>query len=72
MDYFRSDLKLKKTVNINVPFKKRMMCLNESNLNPFEHLQDDFIEQLRSVPLNRYFNDVTTDLKNELIKCPIG
>lgn len=66
MGYFRSDLKNKKPVNINVPFKQRMMCLNESTFNPFQHLRQEFIEQLESVPLNRYFNSITSTLKKEL------
>jgi histidinol-phosphate aminotransferase len=66
MSYFRSDLKNKGTVTINVPFRKRMMCLNESTLNPFRHLRKEFIEDLQNVPLNRYFNNVTDKLRTSL------
>ena len=66
MYYFRNDLEQKKPVNINVPHKKIKMGLNESTLNPFEKLGDKFIEKFRSVPLNRYFNDVTKELKMKL------
>jgi len=66
MSYFRSDLKDKKTVTINVPFRKRMMCLNESTLNPFRHLRNEFIKDLENVPLNRYFNCITDKLKSAL------
>lgn len=63
---FRKDLQAKKPVFVNVPHKKVMMCLNESTLNPFEVIQNDVINNLKNVPLNRYFNDVTANLKRSL------
>jgi len=66
MYYFRSDLKKKKPVNIDVPHKKRMMCLNESSLNPFSVLRNEFINSLENVPLNRYFNEITKSFRKKL------
>jgi len=63
---FRKDLEAKKAVEINVPHKKVMMCLNESTLNPLEAVKDQLLENLKSVPLNRYFNDITPKLKSKL------
>jgi len=63
---FRKDLQAKKAVEINVPRKKVMMCLNESTLNPFEVVKDQLLENLKEVPLNRYFNDITPKLKKKL------
>ncbi len=63
---FRKDLEAKKAVEINVPHKKVMMCLNESTLNPLDAVKDQLLENLKSVPLNRYFNDITPKLKNKL------
>ncbi|MBI9030453.1 histidinol-phosphate aminotransferase family protein [bacterium] len=63
---FRKDLEAKKAVEINVPHKKVMMCLNESTLNPLEAVKDQLLENLKLVPLNRYFNDITPKLKNKL------
>ena len=59
---FRKDLEAKKAVEINVPHKKVMMCLNESTLNPLDAVKDQLLENLKSVPLNRYFNDITPKL----------
>ncbi|MDO9577188.1 MAG: histidinol-phosphate transaminase [Candidatus Cloacimonadales bacterium] len=66
MDYFRSDLKQKKPVNINVPQKKLKMGLNESTLNPMEIVQKHFLEKMEKVPLNRYFNGITDELRTKL------
>jgi histidinol-phosphate aminotransferase len=63
---FRKDLQEKKAVEVNVPHKKVMMCLNESTLNPLEAVQEHLLENLKSVPLNRYFNDITSKLRNKL------
>ena len=43
MPYFRSDLKDKKPSKISVPVKKRMMCLNESCLNPYQAIKQQFL-----------------------------
>jgi histidinol-phosphate aminotransferase len=66
MYYFREDLKSKKSVNINVQDKKIKMGLNESSLNPFEVLKDEFFEKMKNVQLNRYFNDITKTLRKQL------
>jgi len=68
MYYFRDDLKKKKPVKINVPHKKIMMCLNESSLNPFELIGQKVVKKLHSVPLNHYFNNITSKLRKELAK----
>jgi len=66
--YFRDDLQKKKPINIDVPHKKTMMCLNESSLNPLEKIQTKFLEKMKNVPLNRYFNNVTEQLRETLSK----
>ena len=66
MYYFREDLRSKKTVNINVLDKKIKMGLNESTLNPFEVVKDEFMEKMKNVQLNRYFNSITKTLKKQL------
>ncbi len=63
---FRKDLEAKKAVEVNVPHKKVMMCLNESTLNPLDAVKDQLLENLKSVPLNRYFNDITPKLREKL------
>lgn len=63
---FRKDLENRGGVEINVPHKKVMMCLNESTLDPFEAIKEELLENLKSVPLNRYFNDITGKLKDKL------
>ncbi len=66
MYYFRDDLKDKKAVNINVPDKKIKMGLNESSLDPFELVKDQFLAKMKNVQINRYFNDITKTLRNQL------
>jgi histidinol-phosphate aminotransferase len=66
MYLFRRDLESKKAVEINVPHKKDMMCLNESTLNPWQAIGDKVAQRLQTVPLNRYFNPVTGELKTAL------
>jgi histidinol-phosphate aminotransferase len=66
MHYFRSDLKDKKPVNINVPHKKYKMGLNESSLNPFEIIKAEFLRKMEDVHLNRYFNNISTELLSKL------
>lgn len=66
MYYFRDDLKNKKPVNINVPDKKLKMGLNESALNPFKVVRDEFLTKMKDVQINRYFNDITKTLKDQL------
>ena len=66
MRYFRDDIKERKPIKVNVPFKKVMMCLNESDLNPMEVLQKEIWDKIATFPINRYFNDVTNEL-NDLL-----
>ena len=66
MYYFRSDLKNRKPVSVNVPHKKVMLCLNESVLNPFSVLQKQIISKMEAVPMNRYYNDITSELYRKL------
>ncbi|MCK5052113.1 MAG: histidinol-phosphate aminotransferase family protein [Candidatus Cloacimonetes bacterium] len=66
MYYFREDIKHKKPVNINVPDMKIKMGLNESSLNPFEVVKDEFLKKMKNVQLNRYFNDITKTLRKQL------
>jgi len=66
MYLFRKDLEDKKAVNVNVPHKQHMMCLNESTLNPMDAIGGKVWDTLKTVPLNRYFNDVTGELKQAL------
>ncbi|MCD6176602.1 MAG: aminotransferase class I/II-fold pyridoxal phosphate-dependent enzyme, partial [Candidatus Cloacimonetes bacterium] len=66
MYYFREDLKSKKPVNITVPNKSIKMGLNESSLNPFEVVKEEFLEKMKNVHLNRYFNDITKTLIKQL------
>jgi histidinol-phosphate aminotransferase len=66
MYLFRKDLKDKKAVVINVPHTKTMMCLNESTLDPWQQIGDKVSEKLKAIPLNRYFNPITQQLKQSL------
>jgi len=66
MYLFRSDLKEKSEVNINVPHKEVMMCLNESALDPFAVIKDEILKKMGQVHLNRYFNSITAQLYKEL------
>lgn len=66
MYYFRENLKNRRAVKVTVPHKKVMMCLNESNLNPMKVLNKEIMQKISSFPINRYFNDVTDELKQLL------
>jgi histidinol-phosphate aminotransferase len=66
MSYFRLDLVSKKQAFVDVPHKKTMMCLNESTLNPFLEIKNELLKKLESLPLNRYFNDITGELEKKL------
>jgi histidinol-phosphate aminotransferase len=66
MYLFRKDLKDKKAVQINVPHTNIMMCLNESTLDPWKQIGDKVSEKLKAIPLNRYFNPITQQLKQSL------
>jgi histidinol-phosphate aminotransferase len=64
--FFRNDLQNKKAVEIKVPRKKTMMCLNESTLDPFSVIKDAFLKKMQNVHLNRYFNPISSSLKKKL------
>ncbi|HPM03792.1 MAG TPA: histidinol-phosphate transaminase [Candidatus Cloacimonadota bacterium] len=64
---FRKDLQQKPEMKIEVQRRKHMMCLNESPLNPFEILGEQFIEKMKNGELvNRYLSDVSAELKQAL------
>ena len=66
MYYFRKDLQSKKPVNIDVPNKSIKMGLNESSLDPFKIVKDEFLTKMKTVHINRYFNDITKTLLRQL------
>lgn len=63
---FRSDLLHKEPVAVTVPHKKVMLCLNESSFNPYELFKEDIASKLHQVPINRYFNDITYELRTKI------
>jgi histidinol-phosphate aminotransferase len=65
---FRKDLEQKKPVDVNVPHKEVMMCLNESTLNPYKVLRERFLDNLEKVELNRYYQPVTQELIQQLVE----
>ncbi len=64
--YFRSDLQSKSPSVVSVEHKRRMMCLNENCLDPYQAIKKSFLERLESVSLNRYHNPVTEELRAKL------
>lgn len=64
--FFRSDLIDKNAVNVNVPHCSKMMCLNESSLDPYSTLNDQFQKLMQDIHINRYYSDITPILLNEL------
>lgn len=60
--YFRSDLAAKRPSLIDVPQKRRMMCLNESCLDPYQAIKDKFLKRMQDVHLNRYLSPITEEL----------
>ncbi|MBN2723300.1 MAG: aminotransferase class I/II-fold pyridoxal phosphate-dependent enzyme [Deltaproteobacteria bacterium] len=66
---FRTDLEESDySVDLDVPHLKHMMCLNESWENPWQLLRSAFIRELDQVSLNRYYDDVSLNLKEMLSK----
>ena len=63
---FRKDLLKRKPAVIDVPLKKHMMCLNESSLDPYQTIKETFHKKLENVHLNRYFQDITSELEEKL------
>lgn len=69
MNLFRSDLlQAGPPADISVPRKKNMMCLNESVLDPYQAIDDAFHQTMQEVHLNRYFSQVTGELKRLLVE----
>jgi histidinol-phosphate aminotransferase len=67
MNLFRNDLlQAGPPADISVPRKKNMMCLNESVLDPFQAIDEAFHQTMQEVHLNRYFSQVTGELKRLL------
>lgn len=66
MTYFRSDLKYKNPVAVDVPHRTNMMCLNESTFNPYKILITGIRKRIKSLSLNRYHNSVTAELQERL------
>ncbi len=62
MVYFRRDLYAKQAVNVNVPHLKNMMCLNESSLDPFLVVKEQFLKLMDKIHLNRYYNEINSEL----------
>lgn len=66
MYLFRKDLEQLKAPEISVPKAERMMCLNESCVNPLEIVSADFEEIMQRAPQNRYQADVSGELRQAL------
>lgn len=68
MKLFRTDLqKAGPPADISVPRKKHMMCLNESVLDPYQAIDEAFNQTMQHIHLNRYFSQVTSELKRALV-----
>ncbi len=63
---FRTDLADKEPSVVSVPIRKRMMCLNESCLDPFQAIRDQFLARMEGIRLNRYISPVTQELNAKL------
>jgi len=66
MYLFRKDLQEKEPVQVEIPHKRVMMSLNESTLNPLGLMKGPFLNNLSKIALNRYFSDITADLREKL------
>ncbi|HOZ01296.1 MAG TPA: histidinol-phosphate transaminase [Candidatus Syntrophosphaera sp.] len=64
--FFRSDLADKEPSVINVPVRQRMMCLNESCLDPYQAIKEKFLARMENVRLNRYLSPLTEELRQRL------
>ena len=64
--FFRTDLAPKEPSVINVPVRRRMMCLNESCLDPYQAIKDQFLKRMEGIRLNRYFSPITAELHHKL------
>ena len=59
---------MKEATKVEVPHKKIMMSLNESSLNPLAFIKEAFLDNISSVSLNRYFNDISQKLEEKLLE----
>lgn len=64
--YFRSDLQSKSPSVVEIEHKRRMMCLNENCLDPYQAIKESFLRRLEGVSLNRYHSPVTKELRTKL------
>lgn len=64
--YFRTDLDDKKPSEISIPIRQRMMSLNESCLDPYQAIREQFLKRMEQIRLNRYLSPVTTELNRKL------
>jgi histidinol-phosphate aminotransferase len=64
--FFRSDLSDKEPSVVSVPIRKRMMCLNESCLDPYQAIREQFLIRMESIRLNRYMSELTPQLNARL------
>jgi len=64
--FFRTDLAHKKPPIITVPVCKRMMCLNESCLDPYQAIKEQVLQRMEITHLNRYLSPVTEELHQKL------
>jgi len=74
-NYFRTDLLDKEPSVVTVPIRQRMMCLNESCLDPYQAIKDQFLQRMESIRLNRYISPTTAELNQKLADyagCGIG
>lgn len=63
---FREDLFTQKAPKISVPIARRMMCLNESCMDPVPLVKDSFSRILQQTSINRYCSDISSELQREL------
>lgn len=63
---FRTDLIDKQPPLVSVPLRKRMMCLNESCLDPYQAIKEQFLSRMESIHLNRYLSPITDELHQKL------
>jgi len=63
---FRKDLLDKEPSVVNVPLRKRMMCLNESCMDPYQAIKKEFLKRMENIQLNRYLSPVTHELHQKL------
>lgn len=63
---FRTDLEAKSAPHVDVPQAHRMMCLNESCLDPYPRISASFMKMLERTGVNHYMSPITKELYHEL------